>query len=91
MNGGPEPDLPVPGPGDEPAPTPGAPPEVGTPEPIPSGRAPAPVLLEVRSPQAVVLPGAPFTVTVSVAGTSAEEPLPEGLAVSVRLPRGVAR
>ena len=53
---------------------------------MPDSRAPAPVLLRVRSPQAVVTAGFPFTVTVSAAGTDAEGTLPVGLVVSVQLP-----
>lgn len=74
----------------EPSPTPATPPDAGTPELPPPSSAPAPVLLRVRSRQAVVLPGQPFTVTVSAAGTNAEEVLPTGLALRVQLPEGVA-
>jgi hypothetical protein len=73
-----------------PAPEPAAPPVVGTPEPPLQSLVPAPALPALGSVQAVAAAGQPFTVTVRVAAMSADAPLPAGLAVSVRLPQGVA-
>ena len=64
--------------------------DMGTAAPELPPLVPAPVLLDVSSPAAVVAAGTPFTVAVSVSPSRADAPLPAGLTAHVQVPRGAA-